>query len=286
MNVNTLTLDSPLFPACLKHIPTPPKKLHIAGNTLDDLLVRPRVAIVGSRNITSYGKAVTAQLAGDLAKAGVVIVSGLALGTDAAAHRAALEVGGLTIAVLPAGLQTIYPSQHYQLAMSIIAQGGALITEYDEHIKNAYKSNFVARNRIVSGLSTIVVITEAAAKSGTLHTAEFAIEQGREVMAVPGNITSPTSAGTNMLIKNGVQPVLGASDVLAPLGMDIPERLIPKGDTPEQQAILDLIVSGEQDGTHMLYKTQLPIHIFDQHLTMLEITGKIRPLGNNKWTIA
>jgi DNA processing protein len=260
--------------------------LHIAADSLEDLLARPRVAIVGSRTISAYGKAVTAQLAGDLARAGVVIVSGLAIGTDAVAHRAALDAGGLTIAVLPASLQTIYPAQHYQLAMRIMQQGGALVSEYDEQMTNAYKGNFVARNRIVSGLSHVVLITEAAAKSGTLHTAAFALEQGREVMAVPGNITSPTSTGTNTLIKNGAQPVLSAEDVLHVLGIaPTGKRQTLRGDTPEQQQIIDALALGESDGNAILQSTGMPVQVFDQHLTMLEITGKIRPLGNNKWSL-
>lgn len=286
MNVNTLTLSSPLFPPLLKNIPTPPTILHIAGDSLDDLLARPRVAIVGSRTISAYGKAVTTRLASELARAGVVIVSGLALGTDAVAHEAALDAGGLTIAVLPGSIHRIYPARHHGLAMRIVRQGGVLISEYASSEGAPRPYEFVARNRIVSGLSTITLITEAAAKSGTLHTAEFAIEQGREVMAVPGNITSPTSVGTNTLIQNGVQAVLGVNDVLRALGMEqMATAQKPKGDTPEQQIIIDLIASGEDDGFVLLQQSLLPVQLFDQNLTMLEITGKVRPLGNNKWAL-
>ena len=286
MNVNTLTLASPLFPASLKNIPTPPTILYIAGDSLEDLLARPRVSVVGSRKVSAYGKTVTTQLAGDLARAGVVIVSGLAIGTDAVAHRAALDVGGQTIAVLPAGLASIYPASHYQLALAILKQGGALITEYPPDATIAYKDHFIARNRIVSGLSVVTLVTEAAAKSGTLHTARFALEQGREVMAVPGNITSPTSAGTNRLIQTGAASVTSADDIFHALGIQ-PSGMTrtPKGDTPEQQLIIDLLASGEDDGSALLAQSNLDIRIFDQSLTMLEITGKIRALGGNKWAL-
>src|SRR5687767_2661656 len=165
MNVNRLTLTSSDFPEVLRHIPQPPKELFVAGGQLSELLKRPLVTVVGSRKVSAYGKTVTTKLAGELARAGVVIVSGLAIGVDAIAHRAALEAGGLTIAVLPGSLDDIYPSSHYQLAMRIIEQGGALLTEYPPGTRT-YPGNFIARNRLASGLSQAVLITEAAEKSG------------------------------------------------------------------------------------------------------------------------
>lgn len=286
MIVNTLTLDSPNFPPVLKHIATPPNILYIAGGSLEDLLSRPCVTIVGSRKVSAYGEAVTQQLAGELAREGVVIVSGLAYGVDSVAHRAALDAGGLTIAVLPTSLDSIYPAHHKGLAEQIIKQGGALITEYPKGT-TAYKTNFVARNRIVSGISQVTVITEAAIKSGSIHTAHFALEQGKDVMAVPGNITSPNSKGTNHLIKTGAHPVTSAKDVLQLLGIQPKKarRSRPIGDTPEQEVILQLLAKGQNTSPALLAKSGLDIQVFDQHITMLEITGKVRNLGNGYWSL-
>jgi len=275
------------FPELLRSIPDPPKELFVLGKreTLHDLLQRPRVAVVGSRKLSSYGRAITLQLAGELARAGVVIVSGLAIGVDAVAHRAALEAGGLTLAILAGGLDHIHPSNNQRLAEQIIEQGGVLLSEYPIGIPS-YPQQFIARNRIVSGISHAVLITEAAQKSGTLHTARFALEQGRDVLAVPGNITSPGSVGVNNLIKTGAVPVTCTQDVLHALGVKSHVRKkIVKGATPEEQTILDLLASGESDGERLQQLSELNIQIFNQHITMLEITGKIRSLGANTWAL-
>lgn len=273
------------FPDILRSIPQPPAALHIKGEGLAEMLSRPRVAIVGSRKVTPYGQSVTAQLAAGLARAGVVVVSGLAIGVDGIAHRAALEVGGLTAAVLAGGLDHIHPTSHYQLAQQIISQGGILVSEYAEGTPS-YPSNFVERNRLVSGFCHAVVITEATEKSGTLHTARFALEQGRDVLAVPGNITSSSSVGTNQLIKTGATPVTCLADVFHALGIGAgPVRPTPRGSTPEEQVIIDLLAAGETEGAALLAGSGQGISIFNQTLTMLEITGKIRSLGANRWSL-
>lgn len=286
MNVNKLTPISPDFPEVLKHIPQPPKVLYGKGGVLSDLLSRPCIAIAGSRKVTAYGKAVTTKLAGELARAGVVIVSGLAIGVDALAHRAAIEAGGLTIAVLPGSLDRVYPGSHQQLAQLIIERGGALVTEYPSGSRT-YPGNFIARNRIASGLSKAVLITEAAEKSGTLHTARFALEQGKDVLAVPGNITSPTSVGTNNLIKTGAIPVTSVEDIFHVLGIKAKApSLTPHGATPQEQTIITLLLHGENDGEILHARSNLDISQFNQALTMLEITGKVRSLGANKWALS
>jgi DNA processing protein len=275
------------FPELLRCIPDPPKELFVLGTrkALHDLLQRPRVAVVGSRKLSSYGRVVTMQLAGELARAGVVIVSGLAIGVDAVAHHAALEAGGLTLGVLAGGLDYIHPTSNQQLAEQIVQQGGVLLSEYPVGIPS-YPQQFIARNRIVSGISHAVLITEAAEKSGTLHTARFALEQGRDVLAVPGNITSPGSVGVNNLIKTGATPVTCTQDVLHALGIESRARKkIVKGATPEEQLILDLLAAGESDGDQLQQLSKLNIQAFNQHLTMLEISGKIRSLGANTWTL-
>ncbi len=269
----------------LFHQVSPPvENLYIQSDNVDDLLARPRVAIVGSRKITAYGKAVTRHLSSELAGQGIVIVSGLAYGVDAVAHTAALEAGGLTIAVLPSSLEDIYPSAHNGLARRIISQGGALLTEYPPGTP-AYKSQFVERNRIVSAVSCALLITEAAINSGTMHTARFALEQGKDVLAVPGNITSATSAGTNNLIKSGAIAVTETADVLRVLGLTPLARRQPAGATPQEQRILDLMTT-TGNGDQLLSMSELSTPEFNQALTMLEITGKIVSLGANQWAVA
>ncbi|HLZ14394.1 MAG TPA: DNA-processing protein DprA, partial [Candidatus Saccharimonadales bacterium] len=203
------------------------------------------MTIVGSRKLSAYGKAVTTLLATELARSGVVVVSGLAIGVDAIAHRAALDAGGLTIAVLPSSICDIYPASHTGLARQIVAQGGALVSEYPGGSRT-YPGNFVARNRIASGLGDALLITEAAEKSGTLHTANFALEQGKPVLAVPGNITSPTSVGTNNLIKTGATPVTSVDDIFHILGMQCagPDSKRYTSSNPHEQTLLDLLQTG------------------------------------------
>jgi DNA processing protein len=284
MNIKTLMPT----PNLLKNISSPPKNIYYIGADIETLLKMPRLAIVGSRKVSSYGSHVTTQLARQVAGQGIVIVSGLAFGVDALAHRAALDAGGLTIAVLPGPLDNIAPRTHRRLAKQILESGGALISEYPCSYP-VKRENFIARNRIVSGISDAVLITEAAQKSGSLHTARFALEQGKDVLAVPGNITSATSQGANSLIKAGATPITSVSDVLYALGLDITQmetsrRL--KGANQAEDTILGLLKSGVSDGDELHKGSNLLINDFNQTLTMLEITGSIRPLGNNKWTLS
>jgi DNA processing protein len=283
--VKQLTLTTSVVPNKLRNISQPPGRLYTLGGDVNELLLRPCLTIVGSRKVSAYGKAVTAALAEDLAKAGVLIISGLALGVDSIAHRAALEAGGLTLAVLPSPLSRIYPSSHAQLAQRIVAQGGALVSEYGPG-EQIYPSNFIARNRITSGLGDVLLITEAAEKSGTLHTARFALEQGKEVLAVPGNITSATSAGTNNLIKTGATPVTSAADIFHALGIQPTAAApAPKGADEHEQALLDLLAAGVADGGALLDQSGQDAALFAQTLTMLELRGHIRPLGGNQWAL-
>jgi len=236
--------------------------------------------------VSAYGTQVTAQLARELAAAGVVVISGLAIGVDSIAHRAVLAAGGQTIAVLPSGLGAIYPANHRGLAHQIVEQGGALVTEYADGTPT-YPSNFIARNRIAAGLSDAVVVTEAAERSGTLSTARFALEQGKELLAVPGNITSTTSAGTNNLIKAGATLVTSTADILYALGITLPKaNIAPRSSDPHEQALLDLLHSGITSGSELLAKSTMDVSLFNQTLTMLEIRGRVRPLGNNQWCLA
>lgn len=287
MNIKKLTLNSVNYPEVLRHIPAKPAQLYVAGDTLSNLLRRPRVAIVGSRKITRYGTQVTRDLAQHLAEQGIVIVSGLAYGVDATAHRAALEVGGLAIAVLPGPLDNILPSVNRRLARQIVESGGALVSEYAPG-EIPFRQNFIARNRIVSGLAEAVLITEATEKSGSLHTANFALKQGKEVLAVPGNITADSSAGTNTLIKSSqAGTVTCYQDVLYALKLPNHQTAARevRGRNAHEQRLLDLMLQGITDGDQLLEQSQLDISQFSQLLTMLEIGGKIRPLGANHWAI-
>ncbi len=284
MNVKTVTLKGNGLPRVLREIPNSPQQLFVAGN-LHELLKHPCLAVVGSRKVSPYGRQVTRSLAEAMAGQGIVIISGLAIGADGIAHQAALDACGQTIAVLPAGLDRIYPASHHQLAMKILEQGGALVTEYPPG-SEPYPSNFLARNRIVSGLSDGVLITEAAERSGTLATANFALEQGKSVMSVPGNINSPLSVGTNNLIKTGATPVADAEDILGTMNLElknIQKEVIAHNET--EQTILDLLQTGLTDGAELQQESKLDPALFNQTLTMLEITGRIKSLGANHWSI-
>lgn len=285
MSSSTIQQGSTAYPPLLAHTSPPPRQLHVLGD--GTLLTQGiRLAVIGSRKVSPYGKAVTTKLAQEAAKQGIIIVSGLALGVDGLAHRAALDVGGKTIAVLPCGLDRIYPSSHKQLAEQILKQGGALITEYSPGTE-IFKTNFIARNRIISGISEGVLITEAAAKSGTIHTANFALEQGRTVMAVPGNITSLLSEGTNNLIKAGAQPVTCVEDICAALDVQPAiQTALPLAANEREAIVLQLIAEGVTDSSELLHRCRLDAALYSQTLTMLEITGKIRAIGAGHWAIA
>ncbi|MFN4259200.1 MAG: DNA-processing protein DprA [Gemmataceae bacterium] len=211
--VRLLTRGSADYPALLAEIASPPPLLYCRGAVTER--DRRAVAIVGARNCTHYGRRVTEQLAGGLARAGWTVVSGLARGIDGVAHRAALAAGGRTLAVLAGGLSKIYPPEHAELAKEV-AGAGALLCEVNMRME-PMAGMFPARNRIISGLSRAVVIVEAAEKSGALITADHAAEQGRTVLAVPGPVDSAASGGTNALIRNGAILIRGVDDILEEL---------------------------------------------------------------------
>jgi DNA processing protein len=280
-----LSIHNKSYPDCLKNIPQPPKEIFINGD-LNNLLEKPAVGVVGSRKVSSYGRNVTELLVKKLCARGVIIVSGLALGVDSIAHQTALDVGGVTIAVLPSGLDNIYPSSHYNIAKNIVRCGGALVSEYPPKTE-AFKSNFIARNRLISGLSKALLITEAAINSGSLHTANFAIDQGIDVLAVPGPITSQFSAGCNNLIKSGAIPVTDVDDILNCLhinSLPAQEKEI-HANNPSEHAILNLLIDGAKDGDYLLSLSNLEVKDFQQTMSFLEISGKIKSVGGNIWVI-
>ena len=284
MKINNLTLKE--IPLRLRRLSDAPATLYASSNgvQLKKLLTRPCVAIIGSRKVSPYGRQVTADLTSQLAGQGIVVVSGLALGVDGIAHQATVEAGGQAIAVLPGPLQQIYPATHRWLAQAIIDHEGLLISEYPAE-SPTHPGNFIARNRLIAGLADAVLITEAAEKSGSLHTADFALQQAKTVMAVPGNITSPTSVGTNALIRAGATPVTSASDVLEALGIPAAPHQAITSSNPAEQAILTALAHGITEAEALQRASQLAISEFNQSLTMLEITGKIRSLGANHWAL-
>jgi len=284
MNINSISPLKHKYLQIIDTIANKPKRLYFIGQLPTER--RPTVAIVGTRKPTAYGKEVTYQLAYDLAKRGVIIISGNALGVDGIAHRAALDAGGTTIAVLACGLNHMYPAAHKTLATDIIRSGGAIISEYEPEVE-ARDFQFLARNRIVSGLSDAVIVTEAASRSGTLATVNHALDQNREVFVVPGNITSPMSAGCNALLKQGAHPVTRADDILDIIAPDLIESqaFLPLGSTPLESKIIGLIQAGIRDGDQLQQESGADISEFSQALTMMEITGTIRALGGNQWTL-
>lgn len=284
--VNILKLNDPCYPEVLKHIHGPPKQLYYIGSNPKNWIDMPRVAVVGSRKASLYGQQVTERLVGELARAGVVIISGLALGIDSIAHRAALDAGGLTIVILATPVEKIYPARHLQLAHRILDSDGTILSEAP---KNAtiHLYDFVKRNRIVSGLADILLITEAVVNGGSLHTARFALEQGKTVMVVPGNITSPGSEGCNNLIKSGAIPVTEAGDIFFQLKIDPQKSALKifKG-SEEERALLTLIQHGISDQEELTLRTGLVAPEISQILTMLEIGGHIRAQGGGNWLAA
>lgn len=284
MKINRISPQEHNFLQILESIDKKPKALYFMGELPASR--PPTVAIVGTRKPSSYGKEVTHRLAYDLAKRGVVIVSGLALGVDGLAHRAALEANGTTIAVLANGLPTIYPASHKSLAADILSGGGAIISEYEPN-SSARSYQFLERNRIVSGIADAIIITEAAARSGTLNTASHALAQGKEIFVVPGNITSPLSAGCNALLKQGAAPVTEAEDILQSIAPQLlqPQAALPLGGTPLESTIIVLLQSGMRDGEELQQASGALPPEFSQTLTMLELNGIIRSLGGNQWTL-
>ena len=306
------------FTEVLDSIALKPKILYFCGKMPENVVKngvseRPKtVAIVGSRHNTRYGEEIAYKLGYELGKRGAVVVSGLAYGIDSIGHRGCLDAGGTTVAVLGTRIDDIYPKTHVPLAREIIEKNGAIISEYPsltdesapfapvEFVDEAtgrrridQKASFLYRNRLISGLSDIVVVVEAAEHSGTLNTAAHALNQGKTVFAVPGNITSPYSKGCNNLIKQGALPYTEPDDVLREL---FPEDFVKKskkslrldqirGDTLEETAILRALATGMTNGAEIAEKMSLSPEVFNQTITLLEIKSRVRALGANHWSL-
>lgn len=254
-----LILDDGSYPPMLREIADPPITLYVRGDW-QACFEQPCVAVIGSRMCSTYGQNASEMLARDLASRGICVVSGLARGIDSAAHRGAIKAGGRTVAVIGTGLDSIYPKENAKLVEEIVASGGAVVSQFPLGTP-PIKENFPYRNRIISGLSMGVLVVEASERSGSLITARLATEQGREVMAVPGNITSRNSFGTNYLIKVGAKLVQQWQDVAAELPSDIAASILPpKIDKKEDGngAQPELVPADMTAGERKVWETLLP----------------------------
>jgi DNA processing protein len=258
------------FPPLLRAIHDPPPGLFLRGSGALELLSRPAVAIVGARACSAYGRQVARNLARDLGAAGLVVVSGLARGVDGEAHRGTLEAGGATVAVLGCGIDRDYPAAHRPLAREVAADG-LIVSEYAPGIEPA-PWRFPARNRIVAGLCAATVVVEARERSGALITADFALEEGREVFAVPGEITSTLSAGTNALLRLGATPLTAAQDVLESYGLEpTPPAAHALGDVAA--GVLELIRAEARGADALSRASGLDAGALAVALTELELAG-------------
>lgn len=284
--IKLLTILDPGYPKLLKEIPQPPVVLYVRGELLpqDEMAL----AVVGTRKFSVYGKRVVEDLVRDLVRANITVVSGLALGLDTIAHHTALNFGGRTLAVLGSGVDTVYPASNRIIAERIVAGQGAIISELPLGMP-PLKHHFPHRNRIIAGLSLGTVVVEAAADSGALITARHALEQNRQVFAVPGSIYNPVSVGPNNLLKMGAKPVASAADVLEDLNLGfLQEQLITQeiaGDNEEEQKILGLLSREPLHVDQITKVSGLSASAVAATLIIMEMKGKVRNLGANQYVL-
>jgi DNA processing protein len=261
------------FPPLLRAIHDPPPGLFLRGGGAPELLHRPAVALVGARACSPYGRQVARRLGRELAAAGLVVVSGLARGVDGEAHRGALEAGGLTVAVLGCGIDRDYPAAHRALAAEI-GQRGLIVSEYAPGIEPA-PWRFPARNRLVAGLCAATLVVEARERSGALITCDLALEEGREVFAVPGEITSALSAGSNALLRLGATPCTCAADVLESFGLAAATPTEPELGAAAT-AVLERVRAAATTADELARATALTAGELAAVLTELELAGAVR----------
>jgi len=283
-----ISINDEYYPAQLREIPSPPKALYVRGHIPKN---RPMIGIVGTRRCTPYGKRVTQHIVRGLVRAGVVIVSGMAIGIDSEAHKAALAAAGETVAVVGSGIDesVVYPRCNKILAREIEKQG-AVTSEFDPYEKS--RSHFFPqRNRVISGLSLGVVVIESKERGGSLITANFALDQNREVFAVPGGVFWETSAGSNNLIRQGAKAVTCAEDILEELNLAVPvqetNKIIAKN--PIEQKILDVLLAKPGTPMHIdiiVGTTKLSSSEVSSALTMMELEEVIKNHGGDYYTIA
>lgn len=273
--IEIVTIFSDEYPEKLRDLPDRPLILYAKGDL--SLANQKSVAVVGTRMPSNYGRIVTEKFSEKLAQSGLVVVSGLCYGVDEIAHKKTLAVGGKTIAVVGSGFNNIYPATNTTLSLEI-AERGLLLSEYPPSFKPK-RYTFPRRNRIVAGLSDGVLIVEAGIKSGTIHTKEYALEYGKDIFAVPGNITSNKSELTNQLIKSGqAECVLSADEIVDFYGMKKAEKQKMLTLSFDEKSVVDALADGEKDFDFLSRKTKIPVNILNSCLTTLEIRGLIRKL--------
>ncbi len=282
-----LIWDDPDYPPLLKNLPDAPPVLYVKGQ-LTETDREWTVAIVGTRRATAYGRQAADTLSTELARNGITIVSGLARGIDACAHEAALKAGGRTLGVLACGIDQVYPPEHVKLAARI-AEQGALLTE-SPCGSPPEAGNFPARNRIISGLSLGTIVVEAGETSGALITADRALEQGREVFAIPGNIFSRASAGTHRLLKDGATLVTSAQDVLEALNLKMiaahsEVRAVIPADATEAK-LLSLLSNDPLHIDALVRESELPITQVSSTLALMELKGMVRQVAGMQYVVA
>ncbi len=284
--IKTISVENKNYPKLLKKIKNPPKVLYVKGEIRNN---ESCFAIVGTRRFSPYGKQIALEIAGDLAEAGLTIVSGLAPGIDTFVHQATIERGKRTIAVLGTGLdkKSVYPQSNLKLAKKILETGGCLISEYEPGTPGA-KFTFPQRNRIISGLSLGVLVVEAKQKSGALITADWAKTQNRKIFAIPGSIHSSNSKGCHLLIKKGAKLVESANDILKELNLQCLTSEVKHvaGETKEENLILEAIKENAFYIDKIIKKTKLPAAIVASTLAIMEIKSKVRNLGGNIYAIS
>jgi DNA processing protein len=288
LRISVITMKDRDYPTLLKDIPNSPPVLYVAG-TLKKEEDQFALGVVGTRKASAYGRQVTEQFAKELAQGHVTVVSGLAHGIDTIAHTATLDAGGRTIAVLACGLDIIYPPENLNLAKRIVESGqGALITEFPLGVKPDAR-NFPARNRIISGLSLGVLVTEAPKQSGALITANFALEHGRDVFAVPQNIYSAGAGGVNKLIQDGAHLVTNVNDILFSLNLFmIPQQIEIQEILPEnaeEQALLALLSHDPVHIDEIIRDAGLPTMTVTSTLMMMELKGMVRQVGGMQYVL-
>lgn len=285
--IRMITVNDDTYPRLLKEIANPPYILYVRGR-LEALNEKPMIAIVGSRKFTQYGAQVAGVFATDLSRAGITVVSGLALGIDAIAHRATLDAGGTAIAIIGSSLEdeNIGPRTNFDLARNILLSGGAIISEHPLGTQ-ATPFAFPVRNRILAGMTLGTLVVEAALDSGTLITANLAVEFNREVFAVPGSIFSPTSTGTHKLIKNGAKMICNVKDILEELRLEQKteienaKKIIP--DSPEEEKILKLLSHEPVHIDNIIKIAKLETSVISSTLVMLEMKGMIKDIGGQNY---
>jgi DNA processing protein len=274
VKIERVRRGEPGFPPLLAAIPDPPASLWLRGDADAGVLARPAVAIVGARACSGYGRAAARLLSTGVAEAGAVVVSGLARGIDGEAHRGALAAGGTTAAVLGCGVDRDYPAAHAELARAIVAAGGLVVSEYEPGVEPA-PWRFPARNRIIAGLAGATLVVEARERSGALITADFALEDGREVLAVPGEITSALSAGVNGLLRQGATPATCVADVLEAIGLERRSDAVALPDDPASVSVLDAVAAGAGTPDDLVRATGLSAGDVAAALALLELGGAV-----------